>query len=1715
MRNFYLTMVAMVATTFLSLDLSAQYCTPTGFSSTWLGLTEVSTTGASSNFSNFTAASVGYTDYSGTHSATVIKGRSFNVNVRHQRYLMIWVDWNADGDFTDAGEQTWSGSYINYYWPYNSYTHQINVPATAPTGNTRMRVAAGYYFYMGPCGSTFSSYAGEYEDYNLNVQPPPPNDAGVVGMPQATICPGTHDFDVVVENFGSNSITSVTLSGNFGATSYGPTTFTGLNIPVQGDTILTLGQFTAVSGNSYNVDATTSMPNGVTDGNSANDAWAVTGLSPAMSGTFTIGGTTPDYATFGAALTDLYNNGVCDTTIFNVRSGNYSNFAVFNIPGASALAPVIFQSDTANTTTPEITRSGSTVLEFDGASWVTFDGIDVRSTSTFGGRVIYFDNMNDNITIKNCNISKPTYTSTSTTYSCVYDNSGTSEMANDITFDNVSFSGGSYGIYAWGANTNTRQTGWVVENCTFSNITYKNSYTYYTNFESFSYNTINAPTRNSFTYYVEMRYSDNTDVMGNTMNMTNTNYGYGFYMYYNNWMNFEDNVIPASNSSSYRYNLYAYYCYDSYIGDNDFTLEGNRTQYGMYIYRCNRSLVEFNEITINSTGTTYGMWFYYPDGDATTSFVAANNVVQQPNLSGGTQRGMMIYYPYNYFQLLHNTVRMASTGSTSAATYEWGSGSTNGTSFRNNILINEGTGYAHYQQTSTNIPRDNNVYWSNGGLLAYSGGGRNDLTALQANGNDMGSFQHLPDFFSATDPHIFYDKVISDGGSAAATFVPEDWDGDARNALNPDPGIDEYQIPRNSVALVSIDDPVTPICALGGVYNVTLLNVGTGPLDSVYVEGTVDHLNGTQTLLNPTLYAPGTAVPSGSVVSINAGNYSTGFVNGDTLTLWVTSPNGVIDSILGDDTMSVVLIEGIRGTFTIGDTTVGTYDYHNFSHAQTLLDSVQAICDTVTFIVDDGTYNDNVAIPAMIGSAYDRPIIFKSLNGDASLVTLAANSGPGSAVEIWGDNVHFMDMSINHNVGTGRAVSMWDVNNVTFDNVNLANNYTGTSTNGAVFYAQGELSNVTLSNSSVSGGSYGVYVSGSSSNDRAEGIELWGLEIEDPYYRGIYLNNVEDAAVNYNTINSSHTYTSGRGINIQNTRGDIEVMNNTIVASDRWPERGFYFSTLEGTAAGPADVSNNVLRIGTNNYSDNYYGIYMTNNSFVSLVHNTIGIETTNSGSYGVYITGGGGNELVNNNIAHLGDGDGLRINGVFSVINSDNNNLWSANGDLANFNGSGATTISNWQNASGLGSNSVSADPMFYSSTDMRVCAADLDNAGQPTMIGEDFEGQNRDSNTPDIGADEFTSPDNFQLPDDTVICYGDVLTLDAALNTGTFVIWNNFVPGSSINISSSGVYKAFVSNTCGQALDSIVVDIAQPADLPADTHLCAGASVMVGTGVMNGSYMWSNGATTDMININSRGIYAVEVMDTLGCVTTDTIAVTQSRAVALPADTAFCDGNTLILNANVGQGSYFWSPTAETTPVIFVNKSGNYTVQYTDNMFCTSTDNINVAVTPEPMAGFNFFNSFYSISITDQSMDAGTYMYTFGDGDTSYVANPVHVYAGPGTYRVIQTVMNSCGTDVTEKTVVISALPGFDEYADKNGMKVYPNPSNGSFDVSLENVPEKALTLQVVSVDGKVVFSQDLEVSSDLYETHVDMGTVAAGVYYVKVSGNDYNEIQKVTIQ
>ena len=117
---------------------------------------------------NLSSGTAGYENFTSI-STSLTKGTAYTITVTPQwtgttyaEGYAVWIDYNNDGDFNDAGELVWSRSASTTTPVSGTFT----IPTTATTASTRMRVSMKYNGIPTAC-ETFSY--GQVEDYTVNI----------------------------------------------------------------------------------------------------------------------------------------------------------------------------------------------------------------------------------------------------------------------------------------------------------------------------------------------------------------------------------------------------------------------------------------------------------------------------------------------------------------------------------------------------------------------------------------------------------------------------------------------------------------------------------------------------------------------------------------------------------------------------------------------------------------------------------------------------------------------------------------------------------------------------------------------------------------------------------------------------------------------------------------------------------------------------------------------------------------------------------------------------------------------------------------------------------------------------------------------------------------------------------------------------------------------------------------------------------------------------------------------------------------------------------------------------------------------------------------------------------------------------------------------------------------------------------------------------------
>jgi len=317
-----------------------------------------------------------------------------------------------------------------------------------------------------------------------------------------------------------------------------------------------------------------------------------------------------------------------------------------------------------------------------------------------------------------------------------------------------------------------------------------------------------------------------------------------------------------------------------------------------------------------------------------------------------------------------------------------------------------------------------------------------------------------------------------------------------------------------------------------------------------------------------------------------------------------------------------------------------------------------------------------------------------------------------------------------------------------------------------------------------------------------------------------------------------------------------------------------------------------------------------------------------------------------------------------------------------------------------------------------------------------EVFDGFNTDNSQIGVVVNALPAVPSITAGGPTTFCSGGSVTLSSS--AGTSYLWSSGETSQNINITASGNYSVQVTNAsgCQSATSTSTAVVVNP--LPSSptitaggpTAFCIGNSVTLSSSA-GVSYLWSNGATTQNINITAPGNYTVQVSNVNGCqsaVSVETV-VTVHALPAVPTVTAggptsFCSGGNVSLSSSVGS-SYLWSNGA-TLQNIIVNSSDNYTVQVSDANGCQSAASIGIIVTvnalptaPSITAGGP--TTFCSGGSVNLSSSPGT-IYLWSNGETTPDIN-VNLSA---SYSVQITDANGCQSSASDATTVtVNTLP------------------------------------------------------------------------------------------
>ena len=149
------------------------------------------------------------------------------------------------------------------------------------------------------------------------------------------------------------------------------------------------------------------------------------------------------------------------------------------------------------------------------------------------------------------------------------------------------------------------------------------------------------------------------------------------------------------------------------------------------------------------------------------------------------------------------------------------------------------------------------------------------------------------------------------------------------------------------------------------------------------------------------------------------------------------------------------------------------------------------------------------------------------------------------------------------------------------------------------------------------------------------------------------------------------------------------------------------------------------------------------------------------------------------------------------------------------------------------------------------------------------------------------------------------------------------------------------------------------------------------------------------------------------------------------------------------------------------------------------------------------------------NNSVNATTYEWDFGDGNTSILEHPIHSYSQSGNYTVkligYDDNCNAVDEDIKEVEVIISATQEIEEESE---ITVFPNPNHGEFYLKLKSPKTSDYLVELWNVNGEKL--NEISWEKLVGETVKSISTkqLSKGIYYLKINTDSEIIVRRIIV-
>lgn len=299
------------------------------------------------------------------------------------------------------------------------------------------------------------------------------------------------------------------------------------------------------------------------------------------------------------------------------------------------------------------------------------------------------------------------------------------------------------------------------------------------------------------------------------------------------------------------------------------------------------------------------------------------------------------------------------------------------------------------------------------------------------------------------------------------------------------------------------------------------------------------------------------------------------------------------------------------------------------------------------------------------------------------------------------------------------------------------------------------------------------------------------------------------------------------------------------------------------------------------------------------------------------------------------------------------------------------------------------------------------------------------------------------------------------------------------------------------------------------------AGSLMLAGGTPLGGAY-----SGTSVINGAFNSVLAGAGIDTISYVFTDanncsntakqSIEVFAAPTSAISAIAAFCNnGNARILTeGSPAGGTYSGTGITGSNFDPSIGMIGNNAISYiATNANCADTATVNISIEAAPV--FKITGTLTgcgkAIPVVKTDISGISFLWSTGSTDDSISVTT--------TGKVTITVTDNSGTancsaKDSADVVYDEKCASIDTYNSNVEVSIYPNPSDGSFTIKLNNINETKVNIDVISANGQVVYSSTEVLIGQTLRSKISLENLESAMYILRIKGERTIAVERITI-